>query len=165
MRRTRCEALPHASELGRSLRKGVRKIHFREGVRRKKSNSQVAKDEKWDGVHPTCPMCSSGQAETLPHFLLHCRAYKTPRARLQACLTRELPSTNTHAPSDMELTGFLLGGRATHAEAEEALYYEVKRFLKKARRVRKPKPVTRFFNNKLCRSDPLERRGALVMRS
>ena len=27
------------------------------------------------------------------------------------------------------------------------------------------KPVTRFFNNKLCRSDPLERRGALVTRS
>ena len=115
----------------------------------------VAKDEKWDGVHPTCPMCSSGQAETLPHFLLHCEAYKTPRARLQACLARELP--NPHTFSDMELTGLLLGGRATHP-AEEALDYEAKRFLKKAWRIRKP--VTRFLNKKLCRSDPLESRGA-----
>ena len=121
----------------------------------------VAKDEKWDGVHPTCPMCSSGQAETLPHFLLHCEAYKTPRARLQACLARELP--NSHTLSDMELTGLLLGGRATHAEAEEALDYEAKRFLKKAWRIRKP--VTRFFNDKLCRNDPLERRGTLATRS
>ena len=90
-------------------------------------------------------MCESGRVEDIKHFLLECEAYRRHRDRM-------MTKAGDHLPDDAEgRVVKLLGARCNAKAAEDNLDHAVKRFLKKAWRVRKR--LTKKLNEELGRRD------------
>ena len=119
----------------------------------------IARERKWQQDWARCMMCGSGAVEDMPHLLLECEAYAEHRDRLIRKAGSALNSQNSRE----QQVQVLLGARLDNKDEEDNVDHAVKRFLKKAWRVRKA--LTGSLNEALGRSDFLGHKRNEVVQS
>lgn len=105
----------------------------------------IAQERGWHSSWARCLMCESGKAESISHVLLECRAYEKHRDRML-----RIARAGGVSP-EWKGVSALLGGQLSRVGAENNIDHAVKRFLKKAWRVRKG--LTKRLNTVLGRKD------------
>ena len=97
-------------------------------------------------------MCSSGEEEDIDHFLLRCQTYKTQRDKMVEAVGKVLKAeTAFEGMGSEEESQLLLGGRMHSKGAGDRVDWAVKRFLKRAWRIRKN--LTMAVNETMDRQD------------
>jgi len=107
---------------------------------------RVAREESLPVEAGRCKMCTSGEVETISHFVVGCEAYGQHRAKMQESIQAGLRGKPLVEALDM-----LLGKSTGTVAVDECVDRAVKRFLKKAWRDRKW--LTVATNTALGRSD------------
>jgi hypothetical protein len=104
--------------------------------------------------HGRCPLCTTGEAESIEHMMLRCPAHHTHRSKM---MTHVGAVYSTHAGVELETACeetqvcILLGARAGGKAAEDIIDVQVKRFLVKVWKARRV--VSRAVNKKFDRQD------------
>jgi hypothetical protein len=105
----------------------------------------IAQERGWHSSWARCLMCESGKAENIRHVLLECSAYEKHRDRMLRT------AKAARVGQEGERVSALLGGQLDGVVAEDNVDHAVKRFLKKAWRVRRG--LTKRLNARLGRKD------------
>ena len=92
---------------------------------------RIAREEKLPESAGTCKMCNIGSIEDLEHFFLSCEAYSKPRTKL-----RDLIFLDPLCLYPEDRLDFLLGRSTGSEESDSLVDLSIKRFLKKAWRIR-----------------------------
>ena len=101
-----------------------------------------------------CMMCDSGESEDIAHFILHCHAYRTHRARLHRDVSLALMQSDSYSDTltnDEDKLRVLLGARVGSKHVEDSIDHAIKRFLNKAWKARRK--VTSAINKEFGRRD------------
>ena len=104
-----------------------------------------------------CMMCNTGHTEDVKHLLLQCPAYQRQRERMMETAERAFAGAGFSDLSESERVCALLGARAGSCAAEDRVDVMVKRFLRKAWKIRGR--VTRAVNDEFGRQDLVWAKG------
>lgn len=111
--------------------------------------TRVTREAGVSQCYASCLMCESGELEDIVHVLLHCESYVAHRERMFRIVKAGCEWFD--AVEDTSKVCVLLGQRIGSKSAEDNIDHAVKRFLKKAWRVRRH--LTASINAEFERND------------
>ena len=105
--------------------------------------------------HGRCPLCNTGETESIDHMLMRCPVHQAHRSKMMAHVGAVYATFNDDAEfdasSEESQVRILLGARAGGKAGEDVIDVQVKRFLVKAWKARRD--VSRVVNRKFDRMD------------